>query len=99
MWHELVYGCNRLPAGKRRATVEACLRSVVRPSFPILPYDEAAAAWHGTERARLEAIGKTPPHVDGQIAAVARQHGLTLVTTNPKDFTAFEGLALVDWRA
>jgi hypothetical protein len=37
--------------GKRRAMLEAYLRDVVRRSFPNLPYDEAAATWHGEERA------------------------------------------------
>lgn len=42
VWHELTYGCRRLPKGKRRAALEAYLRDVVHGSFPILPYDEAA---------------------------------------------------------
>jgi hypothetical protein len=43
VWHELTSGCRRLPKGARRAALDAYLREVVRPSFPILPYDEAAA--------------------------------------------------------
>ena len=46
---------------------------------------------------RLELLGKTPPYADGQIAAVAWGHDLTLVTANPKDFALFEGLNVVDW--
>jgi tRNA(fMet)-specific endonuclease VapC len=97
IWHELVYGVSRLPTGARREGLERYLRDVVEPSFPILPYDERAAAWHGRERARLERAGKTPPFVDGQIAAIAHAHGLTLVTTNGKDFASFRGLRVVDW--
>ena len=41
VWHELTYGCRRLPKGKRRAALEAYLRDVVRGSVPNLPYDEA----------------------------------------------------------
>jgi len=33
-------------------------------------YNEDAAKWHACERARLQSIGKTPPFVDGQIAAI-----------------------------
>lgn len=97
VWHELIYGSERLPEGARKAAVTDYLESVVKPSFTILPYDEVAARWHGRERARLERLGKTPPFTDGQIAAVARQHDLTLVTSNPKHFTIFEGLDIVDW--
>ena len=97
VWHELTYGCRRLPKGKRRTAIEAYLRDVVRRSFPNLPYDEAAATWHGEERARLEAVGKPAPFVDGQIAAVAHVHGLVLVTTNEKDFRGFKGLQVENW--
>jgi tRNA(fMet)-specific endonuclease VapC len=97
VWHELVYGVRRLPPGRRRAGLEDYLEEVVRAVFPILPYDEAAAAWHGRERARLEDEGRSPPFVDGQVAAIAHVHGLTLVTTNTKDFRWFAGLDVVDW--
>jgi tRNA(fMet)-specific endonuclease VapC len=97
VWHELTYGCHRLPRGKRRSVLEAYLRDVVRGSFANLPYDEAAAAWHGVERARLESLGKPVPFVDGQIAAIAHVHGLVLVTTNDKDFARFKGLVIESW--
>jgi tRNA(fMet)-specific endonuclease VapC len=97
VWHELVYGCSRLPEGKRRTALETYLREVVRTSFPILPYDEAAAEWHGKERARLDDDGRTPPFADGQIAAIAHTQGLTLVTANRKDFQWFAGLETEDW--
>jgi tRNA(fMet)-specific endonuclease VapC len=97
VWHELTYGCRRLPKGKRRAALEAYLTDVVHGSFPILPYDEAAAAWHGEERARLETLGRPAPFVDGQIAAIARVNGLVLATTNDKDFARFKGLAVENW--
>jgi tRNA(fMet)-specific endonuclease VapC len=99
VWHELVYGCQLLAGGKRRMLVDEYLRNVVKPSFPILPYDEPAALWHGQQRARLEQAGKTVPFVDGQIAAIAKRHDLTLVTANPKHFALFEGLTIVDWTA
>jgi tRNA(fMet)-specific endonuclease VapC len=86
-----------LPKGKRRAALDAYLRDVVQGSFPILPYDEAAATWHGEERARLEALGRPAPFVDGQIAAIAHVHGLILATTNDKDFVRFKGLKVENW--
>ncbi|MCG8556946.1 MAG: type II toxin-antitoxin system VapC family toxin [Proteobacteria bacterium] len=97
VWHELSYGCQRLPPGSRRRALEAYLRDVVRPAFPILPYDEVAATWHAAERARLERAGKPTPYVDGQIAAIASVAKLTLVTGNTKDFRHFRDLAVTDW--
>jgi tRNA(fMet)-specific endonuclease VapC len=86
-----------LPKGKRRDALEAYLRDVVQGAFPILPYDEAAATWHGEESARLEGLGRSAPFVDGQIAAIAHVHGLVLATTNDKDFSRFKGLTVENW--
>ena len=97
VWHELLYGCARLPRGKRRSALEAYLHDVVQVSFPILSYDEVAAAWHGRERARLEAVGKSAPYVDGQIAAIAHANALVLVTANTKDFIPFKDLTVENW--
>ena len=75
------------------------VNDVLAPTLAILPYDTAAAAWHAAERARLEARGRTPPFVGGQIAAVARVRGLTLVTRNVGDYDDFDGLVVEDWSA
>jgi tRNA(fMet)-specific endonuclease VapC len=99
VWHELTFGCRRLPAGRRRSAIETYLSEVVRTAFPILPYDEAAATWHAEERARLEALGKPTPFVDGQIAAIAHVNGLVLVTVNTKDFSRFKELTVENWAA
>ena len=97
VWHELTYGCRRLPRGKRRDALESYLHDVVQASFPILAYDEAAATWHGHERARLEAVGRPTPFADGQIAAIAHVNGLALITLNVKDFARFKELDVADW--
>ena len=84
VWHELWFGCQRLPASTKRTVIEKYLNEVVAVSMAILPYDQAAAEWHAAERARLTAIGQTPPFVDGQIMAIAQTNGLILVTLNPE---------------
>jgi tRNA(fMet)-specific endonuclease VapC len=100
VWNELVYGCRRLPSGKRRTELEAFVQKVVARSFPILPYDERAATWHGVERARQEQVGRPAPYVHCQIAAVARVNNLILVTANVKDFAGkFSDLDVEDWTA
>lgn len=97
VWHELVFGVDRLPAGARQRALERYLQAVVQPSFPVLAYDDRAAAWHAHERARLEKAGKTLPFADGQIAAIAASNGLTLVTANTRHFAMFRDLELADW--
>lgn len=97
VWHELSFGMLRLPPSRRRDTTEAFLSEFVAPVFPVLPYDDRAAAWHAAQRAALTAAGKPPPFVDGQIAAIAAVNDLTLVTRNIKDFERFEGLPVIRW--
>lgn len=97
VWHELIYGCRRLPRGNHRQALETYVHDVVLASFPVLGYDEAAAHWHGVERARLEGLGKPAPYVDGQIAAIAYVNELVLVTANVKDFARFKGIEIQNW--
>jgi tRNA(fMet)-specific endonuclease VapC len=97
VWHALRFGCARLGASRRRKAIERYLDDVVSASFPILDYDRTAAEWHARERARLEAAGRTPPFIDGQIAAIARVNDLILVTSNRVDFKPFEGLRVQNW--
>lgn len=97
VWHELCYGAARLPVSRKRRAIETYLEEVVRTALPILPYDEASAAWHARERARLGKRGRPPSAADGQIAAIARVHELVLVTANLRDFRRFDGLAVQDW--
>lgn len=97
VWHELVFGCSRLAPSARRRKLERYLYATLRPALPILSYDDAAAAWHASERARLTSAGCTPSFVDGQIAAVARTRDLILVTANAADYEDYEGLVVESW--
>ena len=97
VWHELRFGCARLPSSRRRDTLERYLEDVVLASFPVLDYDHEAADWHARQRARLVAAGQTPPFVDGQIAAIAHVNDLILITSNDRDFEKFQGLRLERW--
>ena len=65
VWHELWFGCNRLPSSRRRDAMEYYLLQVVRKTIPFLSYDADAATWHAQERVRLMALGQTPPFLDG----------------------------------
>lgn len=95
-WHELRFGVERMPAGKRRdAFREAIVR--LRAHYPVFDYDAASADWHARERARLEAKGRHAEYADGQIAAIAATQQLTLVTANARDFRHYQGVAVVDW--
>jgi tRNA(fMet)-specific endonuclease VapC len=50
---EITAGCYKLPDSKKRRAIKRYIDEFILPHFPILPYDEKAAAWHGEEQARL----------------------------------------------
>jgi len=97
VWHELRFGCARLPSLRRRDVIERYIQDVVLASFPVLDYNREAADWHALERARLISAGRTPPFVDGQIAAIAFVNDMVLVTSNVKDFESFQGVQVQSW--
>jgi len=95
-WHELRFGIERVPDGRRKDSLTDYLRLLAR-QIPVLPYDQLAADWHARMRARETSGGATRPFADGQIAATAAVHGLTLVTRNLPDFVGIEGLLVESW--
>ena len=97
VWHELLYGCLRLPPSRKREMLEAYLEEVIISNMDVLPYDERAAEWHAEQRSKLSVQGKTPSFVDGQIAAIAKVNGLILITRNTNDFKIFENIQAVNW--
>ena len=95
-WHELRFGVERLPAGKRKDALGESLE-LWRLTVPILEYDAGAADWHARQRAKLRNKGRTEELFDGQIASVAAIRHLTLVTANVKHFAHYDDLTLADW--
>ncbi len=95
-WHESEYGLARLPRGRRKRASVAIVAGLAGV-LVVLPYDRAAARWHAHERARLDSKGRSPPFVDGQLAAIAVVNGLVLVTRNVRDFAPFTGLVVESW--
>jgi tRNA(fMet)-specific endonuclease VapC len=97
VWHEMLFGCLRLPLSRKREMIATYLEDVVLRSMDIYPYDDRAAEWHAEQRAKLYTQGKTTSFVDGQIAAVAQVNGMTLVTRNTNDFNSFDDLRVLNW--
>lgn len=97
VWHELQFGCHRLPKSRKREVIASFLNDIVKRTMLILPYDDRAAEWHAKERAGLSSKGMTPSFVDGQIAAISVVNGLILVTRNVDDFKHFQKLKIENW--
>jgi tRNA(fMet)-specific endonuclease VapC len=99
VWHELLFGMSRLPDGYRKRRIRTYLYDVAAASFPVIPYDDSAAAMHAEMRADAERGGTPLSFADGMIASIARTNNLLLVTRNTADFSAIPGLYLEDWFA
>ena len=95
--HELYFGCYQLPPSRKKETIKKYIDEVVVANIPMYSYNEEAAEWHARERGRLQSIGRTPPFVDGQIAAIAHVNNLILVTRNITDFYSFSDLQIQNW--
>ncbi len=99
VWHELQFGCQRMPQSRKRKIIISFLNDIVRRTMLILPYDDRAAEWHAKERARLSLEGETPSFGDGQIASIAKVNALILVTRNIHDFKPFSKLKVENWHS
>jgi len=90
---ELRKGIELREAGKRRTELEAWLDTDLTNQFleRILPLTRLIAERWGILDAQRQLIGRPLNAPDGQIAATALEHGLTMVTRNVKDF---DGLGL-----
>lgn len=60
--------------------------------FEVLPFDESSAEYFGALATLVRRAGRNPRprRLDLQIAAVAAQHGLFLITRNAADFAGLE---------
>lgn len=73
------------------------LRALLRVLL-LWPFDTEAAEEFGRIRAEQKAAGRPIPPLDAQIAAVARTHGLTVLTTD-RHFRFVSGLDIQDWQS
>jgi predicted nucleic acid-binding protein len=98
---ELVRGAHLLAPGRRRAEIERWIAEDLARAFAsrILPFDREDAVVWGELTARRERAGRKLPAVDGQIAAIAIRHRLTVATRNVMDFTDLALAAVNPWTA
>ena len=98
-WEEFTLGVRLLQPSARRSQLEGYRQNLLSGGLEVVPFDESAADWMASERARLLKRGATPAYRDAQIAAVAGSRDLVLVTRNVEDFKGFRGLKIQNWFA
>ena len=84
---EMAFGIARLPHGTRRRELETKLSEWrLRYAHRTLSFTGTTAMIYGTVMAEALASGHNMSVADGQIAAVAVEHGATVATRNIRDF-------------
>jgi len=90
---ELRYGAEKSARRERALDKLQLFLSSIRP----IPLDVPVLEFYGALRADLSRRGKPIGPLDTLIAAHALSLGLTLVTSNTKEFRRVKGLRVEDW--
>lgn len=95
--HEIHYGINRLPAGKRRARLLASMYEFTEAltSVQVLELDEPSARRSAQYRAQRAKAGTPMSLNDSLIAGIVGEANQPLATRNTRDFEGL-GLALIN---
>jgi tRNA(fMet)-specific endonuclease VapC len=92
----LLHGVHRATDPKVRARRSAFVEAVLE-RFPLLPVDLAIARAHAQLWSGLMAEGRLIGAHDLWLAATCLAHGLSMVTTNMREFARVPGLAVESW--
>ena len=89
-------GAHRMRERARRERFQRWIDYDLAAQFQgrILPFDHETAVIWGEIMGDGDRVGRPKPMADAQIAAVARRHGLTLVTRNMRDFVGMQVVLL-----
>jgi len=90
---ELMHGAQRSQhRDDNLARLEVLLSALI-----VLPFDEAAGRRFGILKAELEAKGEPLDNLDLQIASIAIENDMSLLTNNTSHFKRVSGLRLINW--
>jgi toxin FitB len=98
---ELRLGVEILPQSKRRIFLNGLLEGIIERMFGdrVLAFDARAARVYGEVVGRARLSGRAIGVADGQIAAIAQVHGLSVATRDVGPFEAV-GIRVIDpWTA
>ena len=96
--HELEYGVQLLPQGRRRDQLQATLASIVATyADRILALDRPAAESAARLRAQARRMGRPLDLGDALIAGIAQSNVLTIATRNVRDFDYVEVAVISPW--
>ena len=96
---ELMRGAYKVKEKARRDRLTTWIEEDLRRQFEtrLLPFNDSSARIWGELMGNGDRTGKTPSAFDAQIAAIAINRGLVLVTRNVKNFERFDLEILNPW--
>ena len=96
---ELMRGACKVKEEARREKLTKWIEEDLRQQFEsrLLPFNDTSGKIWGQLMGNGDRAGKTPSAYDAQIAAIAIDRGLVLVTRNVSDFNRFELEILNPW--
>ena len=98
--HELDFGVELLPPGRRREGIRAVLSAFVSEyADRVLPVGRPEAARAAALRARAHRAGRVLDMGDALIAGTAAAHALSIATRNVRDFDGLEVDVVNPWDA
>ena len=98
--HELDFGVELLPPGRRREGIRATLSAFVSEyADRVLPVGRPEAARAAALRARAHRAGRVLDMGDALIAGTAAAHALSIATRNVRDFDGLEVDVVNPWDA
>ena len=96
--HELEYGVQLLPQGRRRDHLQALLTNIISTyADRILALDRPAAESAARLRAQARRMGRPLDLGDALIAGIAQSNVLTIATRNVGDFDYVEVTVISPW--
>ena len=96
--HELEYGVQLLPQGRRRDHLQALLTNVISTyADRILALDRPAAESAARLRAQARRMGRPLDLGDALIAGIAQSNVLTIATRNVRDFDFVDVTVISPW--
>ncbi|HEY1077241.1 MAG TPA: hypothetical protein VGE51_11180 [Fontimonas sp.] len=93
----LLRGVETLPEGPRRTRLSSFVQELLRSGPPVLAFDREAAIWLARAAPRRQRQGRAWNGLEGEQAAIAAVHEMTLVTRSPATYAGASGLKTEDW--
>ena len=89
--HEIEYGLQLLPSGNRQDSLRMKMKELMMHyAESIIPLQAEEMHQAASLRSMAKRQGRVLNLADALIAAIARHHGLTVVTRNVKDFSGLD---------